>query len=107
MPDTTLDSSNPACAPEPPTQDVIRGALAESRHRWQQLLGLAADLAFETDAEGRFVFIAPEAPLGWARSALSGQPSGLLVGESVAGQSFNPFRPTEELLRQRTWLRCY
>jgi hypothetical protein len=53
MPDTILQVSDPADGPEAPTQDMIRGALVESRHRWQHLLGLAVDLAFETDADGR------------------------------------------------------
>jgi diguanylate cyclase (GGDEF)-like protein len=91
-------------ATEAPTQELIRGALIESRHRWQHLLGLAVDLAFETDRDGRFVFIMPESPLGWSRSDLIGQSSQLLVGE--AGVEYNPFRPTQELQRQRTWLRC-
>jgi diguanylate cyclase (GGDEF)-like protein len=107
MPDTILESSGPAVAPQTPTQDVIRGALVESRHRWQHFLGLAVDLAFETDANGRFVFIMPEAPLGWPRASLIGQPSDILIGEAAGSDAFNPFRPTEEMLRHRTWLRCH
>jgi diguanylate cyclase (GGDEF)-like protein len=107
MPDTILQVSDPADGPEAPTQDIIRGALVESRHRWQHLLGLAVDLAFETDADGRFVFIMPEAPLGWPRDSLIGQPSDLLVGDVAGTDAFNPFRPTEEMLRHRSWLRCH
>src|ERR1700744_6424420 len=106
MPDTVLNSSGQTMAPQAPTQDIIRGALVESRHRWQHLLGLAVDLAFETDANGRFVFIMPEAPLGWPPGSLIGQPSDILVGETTSADTFNPFRPTGELLRDRTWLRC-
>jgi diguanylate cyclase (GGDEF)-like protein len=107
MPDTILDSSDQTMASQAPTQDIIRVALVESRHRWQHLLGLAVDLAFETDADGRFVFIMPEAPLGWPRGSLIGQPSDILVGEAAGADAFNPFRPAEEMLRHRAWLRCH
>ena len=50
------------------------GALLDSRQRWRDFTTLAADLVFETDAEGRFTFVAPEAPLGWAAEALLGRP---------------------------------
>src|ERR1700712_2747382 len=107
MPDTILDPSDSANATQLPTRDIIRGALVESRHRWQHLLGLAVDLAFETNAEGRFVFIMPEAPLGWPRGALIGQPAEILVGAAASADVFNPFRPTEELRHYRAWLRCH
>jgi diguanylate cyclase (GGDEF)-like protein len=107
MPDTILEPSDPTVVSEAPTQDIIRGALVESRHRWQHLLGLAVDLAFETDADGRFVFIMPEAPLGWPRGSLIGQPSDILVGATAGADPFNPFRPTQEILRHRAWLRCH
>jgi diguanylate cyclase (GGDEF)-like protein len=107
MPDAILEPSDPTVVSETPTQDVIRGALIESRHRWQQLLGLAVDLAFETDADGRFVFIMPEAPLGWPRGSLIGQPSDILLGETAGADPINPFRPTQEMLRHRAWLRCH
>ena len=45
------------------------------------LVDLAADLAFETDAKGRFVFVQPETALGWPAGSLIGQPSELLVGD--------------------------
>jgi len=107
MPHTVLDPCDPAAVSDPPTQDVIRGALIESRHRWQHLLGLAVDLAFETDAEGRFVFVVPEAPLGWPQGSLIGQASDILLADTTNNEGFNPFRPLVELRRHRTWLRCH
>jgi diguanylate cyclase (GGDEF)-like protein len=107
MPDTVLEPADPAGASGPPTRDVVRGALVESRHRWQHLLGLAVDLAFETDADGRFVFIMPEAPLGWPRGSLIGRASDILVGDTTNADAFNPFRPIEELRHYRAWLRCH
>jgi len=105
MTDIILQPNVPASPPGPPMQDIMREALVESRHRWQHLLGLAADFAFETDAEGRFSFIMPETPLGWSRNSLIGQRSELLIGDGA--DTFNPFRPTVELRRHRAWLRCH
>jgi diguanylate cyclase (GGDEF)-like protein len=107
MSNTISEAVVPAPALQPPTADVIRGALMESRLRWQSLLGLAVDLAFETDAAGRFTFITPDAPLGWPPGSLIGQPSELLVGEGRAGAVLNPFRPAHEVRRHRSWLRSY
>lgn len=97
MPETTLavpttaSSVPPAVAdrlpvkavPAPPgaVRDPIRGALMESRDRWRHFVSMAADMAFETDAKGRFVFVTPESVLGWPAGALIGQPSERLVGD--------------------------
>ncbi len=107
MPKSIVDFPDPASAPEPPTQDIVRGALVESRNRWQHLLGLAVDLAFETDASGRFVFIMPEAPLGWPRGILIGRSSDILLADPITAGACNPFRPRQELRHYRAWLRCH
>ena len=44
--------------------DTLRHALLDSRERWRDLVAMAADLAFETDAWGRFVFVMPDPALG-------------------------------------------
>jgi diguanylate cyclase (GGDEF)-like protein/PAS domain S-box-containing protein len=88
-----------------PPHDSLRMALMESRQRWQTLVGLAADLAFETDAEGRFVFMMPETVLGWPATALIGQKADCLIGDDGNGALSNPFRPITEVRRHRTWLR--
>lgn len=98
---------NPATAPSSgyAAAHLLHGPLIDSRQRWQHLVSLAADLAFETDAKGRFVFIVPEEVLGWSASALIGQPCELLLGETCGG--FNPFRPSVAMRGQRSWLkRC-
>jgi diguanylate cyclase (GGDEF)-like protein len=92
-------------APSGPPHDSIRDALMQSRQRWQNLVNLAADLAFETDAEGRFVFMMPDTVLGWPADALIGQPAERLVGDDGMGASLNPFRPVAEMRRHRAWLR--
>ena len=90
-----------------PSQDLIRDALVESRQRWRHLVTLAADLAFETDSKGRFVFVIPEDALGWPAGSLIGQPSEVLLGDDGTGSVFNAFRPVVAVRRHRIWLRCF
>jgi diguanylate cyclase (GGDEF)-like protein len=104
MTELLLDPPTAVSPPGPP-HDSIRDALMESRQRWQNLVGLAADLAFETDAEGRFVFLMPDTVLGWPASALIAQPATFLLGDDGTGITFNPFRPIVEMRRHRAWLR--
>ena len=100
----------PSVAPSPawpPSYGIVRDALMESRQRWRHLVELAVDMAFETDAKGRFVLMMPDTVLGWPASSLIGQPSELLVGDDAQGALFSPFRPTVEVQRRRAWLRCF
>lgn len=87
--------------------DMVRAALVDRTQRWRHLVSLSADLAFETDAKGRFVFMLPENVLGWPAGSLIGQPSEFLIGNDSPGAIFNPFLPSAEVRRHRTWLRCY
>ena len=91
----------------PPALDLVRDALMESRQRWRSLVKMATDLAFETDARGRFVFVIPDTALDWPAGSLIGQPSELLVGDDGSGGMFNPFRPIVEVRRRRAWLRRF
>lgn len=103
-----VDPPEPAgfeAAPAAPAADLLHAPLIGSRQRWQHLVGLAADLAFETDAKGRFAFIFPDQVLGWSAAALVGQPSELLLGDDDPGSAFNPFLPTEPIRGRRIWVR--
>jgi diguanylate cyclase (GGDEF)-like protein/PAS domain S-box-containing protein len=85
--------------------DPLRGALLDSRQRWRDLVALAADFAFETDAAGRFVFVLPEQPLGWHADTLVGQKASLLLAEAGAAGGFDPFGAQEPLRGRRAWLK--
>jgi diguanylate cyclase (GGDEF)-like protein len=93
-------------APTGHSVDPLRDVLLESRQRWRDVVTMAADLVFETDAEGRFVFITPDPVLGWSPSTLIGQPAELLLADVAGTSGFNPFRPTAAQRRRRAWLRC-
>ena len=86
-------------------RDALNAALLESRQRWRELVNLAADIAFETDAQGRFVFISPDQAIGWSSNLLIGQPAGLLLADAAGLTGFDPFRPTVRTRGRRAWLR--
>ena len=65
----------------------------------------AADLAYETDAWGRFVFVMPDPALGWSAATLIGQPAELLLAGGIGANGFNPFRVTAPVRRRRAWLK--
>ena len=84
---------------------ALRDALLESRQRWRDLVSMAGDVAFETDADGHFAFVAPDMVAGWAASQLIGQPAELLLAKVDGASAFNPFRPSGAVRRRRAWLR--
>ncbi len=83
--------------------DLLRAALLDSRQRWQDLVALGADFAFETDAEGTLVFLWPETVLGWPAAALLGQPAALLLACSQDGM--DPFATGPAFRRRRIRLK--
>ncbi len=50
-----------------------------------ELVAMAADLAFETDAAGRLVFLAPDRVLGWDAADLLGRPAAALCPQGEDG----------------------
>jgi diguanylate cyclase (GGDEF)-like protein len=83
---------------------TLRHALLDSRQRWRDLVLTAADLAYETDAWGRFAFVMPDPALGWPAATLIGQPAELLLAGGTGANGFNPFRVTAPVRRRRAWL---
>ncbi|WP_165838750.1 sensor domain-containing diguanylate cyclase [Roseicella frigidaeris] len=88
-------ASLPAAGPD------LQRALLESRQRWRDFASLAADLLFETDAEGRLTFLAPEAPLGWLAAALLGRPG----RDLLAAPEPDPFARRAAAGTLRAWFR--
>ncbi len=106
----SIARDRPAAGPAPasaflPTVDALRGALPDGGQRWRDLVTLTADLVFETDAKGRFVFVAPDPAIGWPADALLGRPAALLLAEPATPGCFDPFRPTAPAARRRAWLK--
>ena len=85
--------------------DPLRDALIDSRQRWRDLVTIATDLAFETDAGGRLVFLSPSSVMGWPAHALLGHTGDVLLPDAEAMGVCNPFRATEPLRNKRVWLK--
>ena len=84
---------------------TLREALLDSRKRWRDLVTLAADMAFETDDWGRFVFVAPDTAIGWPAATLLGQTAALLLADAGGASAFDPFHASEPVRRRRAWLK--
>lgn len=82
----------------------IRTALTESRTRFQDLIEIAADFAWETDAEGRFTYISQGGALGYRPEELTGT----VVMEMMVDPDLSPrplpFQSTEDLSNVEIWL---
>lgn len=79
---------------------ALHGALLESRQRWQDLTGLAADFVFETDSAGRFSFLWPDHILGHASAGLLGRRAASLLLGTVA----DPFDLRHVVRHHRVWM---
>ena len=80
----------------------LPGALLESRQRWQDFTGLAADLAFKTDAAGRLSFLWPDRLLGMDAAALLGQPARRLLLHPEP----DPFLARQATRGLQAWFGC-
>ena len=88
--------------PAAPAAQTLRLALMESRQRWRQFGALAADLMFETDAEGQLTFLAPDTVLGWPGADLVGETARSLLADPNGA---DPFQSGGPMHRRRVWLR--
>ena len=79
---------------------ALHGALLESRQRWQDLTGLAADFVFETDSAGRFSFLWPDTVLGHSASGLVGRRAASLL----LGTASDPFALHQAVRNHRVWV---
>ena len=73
---------------------------------WREMAASVAELAYETDAAGRFVWVAPDPALGWSAATLHGQPGHLLLAPAPAA-GFDPFLAIAPVHRRRVWLRRF
>ena len=76
----------------------LRAALVESRQRYKDLVEISNDFAWETDSEGRFVFVSPRGALGYEATELVGRLARELLldggsGESVRGEASTETSP--------------
>lgn len=83
----------------------IRTALAESRTRFKDLVDVAADFAWETDADGLICYISPRGALGYSPEELLGErPGTLLLAPETAPKPL-PFLAERSVRNIEVWLR--
>lgn len=99
--------------PPDPASVLLADCMRESRNRWRALVALGADIAFETDRDGRFVMLYPEFVLGWRAARLIGTLARDLLAHPSARQPapgppaalFDPFAVDRARRRRRVWFR--
>jgi len=86
----------------------LRAALVESRQRYKDLVEISNDFAWETDAEGCFVFVSPRGALGYAATELVGRPArALLLANDPEGDGAapSPFTAKAMVEEAEIWVR--
>ncbi len=87
----------------------IRLALSESRRRFQDLVNIASDFAWETNLQssgaGRLVFVSPGGALGFTAAQLVGIDPATLLAEPGLLSGPLPFLAHEPIREQQLWLR--
>ena len=82
----------------------LRGALIESRERYKDLVEASSDFAWETDNEGRFVFVSPRGALGHSAATLIGRHHSDFLAEG-GGEGGSPFVTQGPVDQVEVWLR--
>lgn len=82
----------------------LRGALIESRERYKDLVEASSDFAWETDGEGRFVFVSPRGALGHSAAALIGRHYTDFLAEAATDDG-SPFATPGPVDQVEVWLR--
>jgi diguanylate cyclase (GGDEF)-like protein/PAS domain S-box-containing protein len=83
----------------------LRAALVESRQRYKDLVEISNDFAWETDAEGRFVFVSPRGALGYDAQELVGRSAGELLLDGGSGAN-SPFTAKSMVEEAELWMRA-
>ncbi|WP_420403152.1 diguanylate cyclase domain-containing protein [Nisaea sp.] len=73
----------------------LRNALVESRQRYKDLVEISSDFAWETDADGKFVFVSTAGALGYEPDELVGRVADDFVSKLDGIQIVTPFRAKE------------
>lgn len=92
-----------ALAHECTMEQNLRDALIESRLRFRDLVEMSSDFAWETDAEGAFVFVNPQTVLGFAARGMIGRrPADFMIDPQTAGAPL-PFDSVEPVDGTEFW----
>lgn len=105
-------SAQPAASPiappvpqeaDAPNQALV-DALVESRRRFKEIVEVSGDFAWETDAEGAFIFVSPGLTLGYRPDELIGNSAARFLAEGGSSRE-TPFRTDHPVRDVDIWLR--
>jgi diguanylate cyclase (GGDEF)-like protein/PAS domain S-box-containing protein len=82
---------------------ALNQALVESRARYKSLVELSSEFAWETDSDGRFIFVSPAGALGWTADELVGRPAADFLSLPIQP---SPFAAREAVGEATLWWRC-
>ena len=90
---------------DPPADEAIQFSqvLLESRRRWRDFGALAADIAFEVDADGLLTFISPDEVFGMSAESLIGQRAAAIFFPHDNGTP-DPFLLDMVIRQRRSWV---
>ncbi len=83
----------------------VCAALADSRQRYKDLVGISTDFAWETDASGTFVFVSPQGGLGYIPAELIGRDGASLLLEPPIHNAASPFGTKRAVVAEEVWMR--
>lgn len=106
-PDTTVSRSreqkkSPDRASKP--DRALIDALVESRRRFKEIVEVSGDFAWETDADGAFVFVSPGLTLGYRPDELIGTPASRFLAEEGGTTGETPFQTQQPVREIDIWL---
>lgn len=83
----------------------IRQALFESRQRYRDLVVISSDFAWETDADGVFVFVSPHGAMGYSAEDLVGHHPIEFVIDTDVDMEELPFSARTPSTNEQIWMR--
>lgn len=83
----------------------VRQALFESRQRYRDLVVISSDFAWETDANGVFIFVSPHGAMGYSAEDLVGHHPIEFVIDSEVDRSELPYSTRTPVTNAQIWMR--
>lgn len=83
----------------------VRQALFESRQRYRDLVVISSDFAWETDANGVFIFVSPHGAMGYSAEDLVGHHPIEFVIDNEIDKSELPYSTRTPVTNAQVWMR--
>lgn len=84
----------------------VRQALFESRQRYRDLVVISSDFAWETDANGVFIFVSPHGAMGYSAEDLVGHHPIEFVIDNEIDRSELPYSTRTPVTSAQIWMRA-